>query len=68
MLGDAVNTASRVQGVAPVNGVAVSEQTYRATERVFEWERAGAGDGEGEERAASVVPAAAGSGPARART
>ena len=38
VLGDAVNTASRVQGVAPVNGVAVSEQTYRATERVFDWE------------------------------
>ena len=37
--GDVVNTASRLQGAAPVDGVAVSEQTYRATERVFEWER-----------------------------
>jgi class 3 adenylate cyclase/tetratricopeptide (TPR) repeat protein len=37
--GDVVNTASRLQGVAPVNAVAVSEQTFRATERVFEWER-----------------------------
>jgi len=37
--GDVVNTASRLQGVAPVNAVAVSEQTYRATERVFEWAR-----------------------------
>ena len=36
--GDVVNTASRLQGVAPVNGVAVSEQTFRAAERVFEWE------------------------------
>jgi len=36
--GDVVNTASRLQGVAPVNGVAVSEQTYRVTERVFDWE------------------------------
>ena len=36
--GDVVNTASRLQGAAPVNGVAVSEQTYRATERVFDWE------------------------------
>jgi class 3 adenylate cyclase/tetratricopeptide (TPR) repeat protein len=35
--GDVVNTASRLQGVAPVNGVAVSEQTFRATERSFEW-------------------------------
>jgi class 3 adenylate cyclase len=36
--GDVVNTASRIQGAAPVNGVAVSEQTYRATSRVFEYE------------------------------
>src|SRR6201987_3211598 len=37
--GDVVNTASRLQGVAPVNGVAVPEQTYRETERFFDWER-----------------------------
>jgi class 3 adenylate cyclase/tetratricopeptide (TPR) repeat protein len=36
--GDVVNTASRLQGAAPVNGVAVSEQTYRGTERVFDYE------------------------------
>jgi class 3 adenylate cyclase/tetratricopeptide (TPR) repeat protein len=36
--GDVVNTASRLQGAAPVDGVVVSEQTYRMTERVFEWE------------------------------
>jgi class 3 adenylate cyclase/tetratricopeptide (TPR) repeat protein len=36
--GDVVNTASRIQGVAPVDGVAVSEQTYRQTERVFDYE------------------------------
>jgi class 3 adenylate cyclase/tetratricopeptide (TPR) repeat protein len=36
--GDVVNTASRIQEVAPVNGVAVGEQTYRATSRVFEYE------------------------------
>jgi class 3 adenylate cyclase len=36
--GDVVNTASRLQGAAPVDGIAVSEQTYRATERVFEYE------------------------------
>ena len=39
VLGDAVNTASRLQGIAPVNALAVSEPTFRATERVFEWER-----------------------------
>jgi class 3 adenylate cyclase/tetratricopeptide (TPR) repeat protein len=37
--GDIVNTASRLQGVAPVGGIAVSEATHRATERVFDWER-----------------------------
>ena len=36
--GDVVNTASRLQGAAPVNGIACSAQTYRATERVFDYE------------------------------
>ena len=36
--GDVVNTAARIQTSAPVNGVAVGDGTYRATERVFEWE------------------------------
>jgi class 3 adenylate cyclase len=36
--GDVVNTAARIQGAAPVNGVGVSEQTYRATSRVFDYE------------------------------
>jgi tetratricopeptide (TPR) repeat protein len=36
--GDVVNTASRLQGAAPVNGIAVSDQTYRATERTFDYE------------------------------
>jgi predicted ATPase/class 3 adenylate cyclase len=36
--GDVVNTASRLQGAAPVNGVAVSEQTFRVTERIFDYE------------------------------
>ncbi len=33
--GDVVNTASRLQSIAPVNGIAVSEVTYRQTERIF---------------------------------
>src|ERR1039457_5449690 len=37
--GDVVNTASRLQGIAPVNGVAVSEPTFRQTERVFSFDR-----------------------------
>jgi class 3 adenylate cyclase/tetratricopeptide (TPR) repeat protein len=36
--GDVVNTASRLQGAAPVNAIAVSAQTYQATERIFEYE------------------------------
>jgi class 3 adenylate cyclase/tetratricopeptide (TPR) repeat protein len=36
--GDVVNTAARIQTVAPVNGVAVGEQTYRTTSHVFEYE------------------------------
>jgi class 3 adenylate cyclase/tetratricopeptide (TPR) repeat protein len=35
--GDAVNTASRLQGVAPVGGVAVGEATYRATRDAIEF-------------------------------
>src|SRR6266545_2123540 len=34
--GDVVNTASRLQGFAPVNGVLVGEQTYRSTRHVIE--------------------------------
>ncbi|HSM38303.1 MAG TPA: adenylate/guanylate cyclase domain-containing protein, partial [Candidatus Limnocylindrales bacterium] len=35
--GDVVNTAARIESQAPVNGVAVGEGTFRATERVFEY-------------------------------
>ena len=36
--GDVVNTASRLQGAAPIGGVGVGEGTYRATDRIFEYE------------------------------
>ena len=36
--GDVVNTASRLQGVAPVNGIAVGEATHEATASIFEFE------------------------------
>jgi class 3 adenylate cyclase/tetratricopeptide (TPR) repeat protein len=36
--GDVVNTASRLEGAAPINGIAVSEATYRATDRIFDYE------------------------------
>jgi class 3 adenylate cyclase/tetratricopeptide (TPR) repeat protein len=35
--GDVVNTAARLQGAAPVDGILVGEQTYRATERMIEY-------------------------------
>jgi class 3 adenylate cyclase/tetratricopeptide (TPR) repeat protein len=45
--GDVVNTAARIQSQAPVNGVAVGETTFRATERVFEYEPLDAIDAKG---------------------
>jgi class 3 adenylate cyclase/tetratricopeptide (TPR) repeat protein len=35
--GDVVNTAARLQGVAPIGGIAVGEQTYRTTAAAFEY-------------------------------
>ena len=37
LTGDAINTASRLQGVAPEMGVAVGLATYEATATVFEY-------------------------------
>src|SRR5512146_1675877 len=36
--GDVVNTASRLQGAAPVGGIVVGEATYRTTRDLFEYE------------------------------
>ena len=36
--GDVVNTASRLQGAAPIGSVVVGEVTHRATEPIFVWE------------------------------
>src|SRR5438874_6113264 len=38
--GDVVNTASRLQEAAPVNGILVGEETYRATRSVIRYEEA----------------------------
>ena len=35
--GDAANTAARLQGLVPVDGVVVGESTWRATSRAFEY-------------------------------
>ena len=65
--GDVVNTAARIQGAAPVGGVAVGEETYRATERVFEYEPLEPVRGEGEGGAAGAVAGEGGSCPVRDR-
>jgi class 3 adenylate cyclase len=38
--GDVVNTAARLQSAAPVNGMLVGEQTYRATSHVIDFREA----------------------------
>ena len=42
VVGDVVNTASRLQGVAPAGGVVVREATFRATRRLFDYQELGA--------------------------
>jgi len=38
--GDVMNTAARLQGAAPIDGIAVGQATFRATAHVFEYEEA----------------------------
>ncbi|HET8651358.1 MAG TPA: adenylate/guanylate cyclase domain-containing protein [Gaiellaceae bacterium] len=45
--GDVVNTASRLQSAAPVNGILVGETTYNATARVIEYREAAPVDAKG---------------------
>jgi class 3 adenylate cyclase len=45
--GDVVNTASRLQNAAPVNGILVEETTYSATSRVIEYREAPPVDAKG---------------------
>src|SRR5215211_571988 len=42
VVGDVVNTASRLQGVAPAGGVVVGEATFWATSRLFDYQELGA--------------------------
>ncbi len=46
-LGDVVNTASRLQTSAPVGGLVVGEETYRATRNVIRYRELDAGRREG---------------------
>ena len=45
--GDVVNTAARLQGAAPVNGILVGEGTYRATRQAIEYTEAPAVEAKG---------------------
>jgi class 3 adenylate cyclase/tetratricopeptide (TPR) repeat protein len=52
--GDVVNTASRLQSAAPVNGVLVGETTYNATSRVIEYREAQAVEAKGKSQPVKV--------------
>ena len=66
--GDVVNTAARIQGAAPVGGVAVGERTYRATERVFEYEQLSRWSVKGKAEPLVALAGARRRAPASART
>jgi class 3 adenylate cyclase len=52
--GDVVNTASRLQTAAPVNGILVGEETYRATRSVIHYEAAEAVPAKGKQEPVPV--------------
>ena len=60
--GDVVNTAARLQSAAPVNGILVGEETYRATRSAIEYEDAEAVVAKGKEAPVRVWRAVAASG------
>ena len=67
--GDVVNTASRLQGAAPVDGIAVSEQHLpRRPSAIFEYEPLEPVRGEGQGGAARALPPASPPAPVSART
>jgi class 3 adenylate cyclase len=52
--GDVVNTASRLQNAAPVNGILVGETTYNATSRMIEYREAPAVEAKGKSQPVRV--------------
>jgi class 3 adenylate cyclase/tetratricopeptide (TPR) repeat protein len=61
--GDVVNTAARLQSAAPVNGIVVGEQTFRATEQAIDYVEAEPVEAKGKSQPVAVWRAVA----ARAR-
>src|SRR5437588_3570152 len=64
--GDVMNTAARIQSAAPVDGVLVGEQTYRATRHAFEYRQAEPVEAKGKSKPVpvwEVVGAKDGAGP-----
>jgi len=57
--GDVINTASRLQNSAPVNGILADESTYRATRRVVDYRDAPAVEAKGKANPVSVWEAVA---------
>ncbi|HEU5214839.1 MAG TPA: AAA family ATPase [Gaiellaceae bacterium] len=57
--GDVVNTAARLQGAAPVNGILVGEGTYRATRHAIEYRKAPPVEAKGKSEPISVWEAVA---------
>ena len=68
LAGDAINTASRIQSVAPLMGVAVGQSTYDATQGGVRLRRPAACDVEGQVRAGGGVPRGGTPGRGWART
>ncbi len=56
--GDVVNTAARLQGAAPVNGILVGEGTYRATRHVIDYREAEPVEAKGKSEPVKVWEAA----------
>ncbi len=59
LTGDAINTASRIQSVAPVSGVAVGQTTFDATNVVFDYEELPAASLKGKSEPVAVFHAKA---------
>jgi class 3 adenylate cyclase len=63
--GDVVNTASRLQSAAPVNGILVGEATYRATRHVIEYLEAPPVEAKGKSKPVAVWEAVSARSPSR---